>query len=109
MSDNQYENFKSGIKNDIKETGASLFLVGGLILLVIILLTVIVTVKNSNLDGGLKTIIIILSCVVLGLLIFSNKFRGYILGGWLILLAAIVILPVIALSLYLFYMAFTGK
>jgi uncharacterized membrane protein len=101
---NSYESLKS----DIKETGISLFLVGGLILFAIVVLTIIVAVKNSGLDTGLKSLIIIGLVTVLALVTFNGNFRMWILGGWLILLVAIVVLPMIALGLYFMYSAFKG-
>jgi len=107
MNDNQ--NSYESIKSDIKSTATGLFFVGGLIFLVILLLSVIVAVKNSGLDFGLKTIIIVGLTILLGLIIFSNKARQWILGGWLILLVACIVLPMFALAFYFFYTAFTSK
>ena len=106
MKENQ--NSYESLKSDIKETGISLFLVGGLILFAIVVLTIIVAVKNSGLDTGLKSLIIIGLVTVLALVTINGKFRMWILGGWLILLVAIVALPMIALGLYLMYSAFKG-
>lgn len=106
MKENQ--NSYESLKSDIKETGLSLFLVGGLILFAIVVLTIIVAVKNSGLDTGLKSLIIIGLVTVLALVTFNGKFRMWILGGWLILLVSIVALPMIALGLYFMYSAFKG-
>lgn len=107
MNDNK--NSYESVKSDIKEAGTGLFLVGGLILFVIVVLSVIVAVKNGGLDPGLKILIIAGLTILLGLVVFSGKFRMWILGAWLIFLVALIALPMIGLGLYFIYMAFTMK
>ncbi|GGH08150.1 hypothetical protein [Mucilaginibacter phyllosphaerae] len=106
---NDKQNSYESIKSDVKGAATGLFFVGGLIFLVIVLLSIIVAVKNSGFDLGLKTILIIGLTILLGLIVFSSKARQWILGGWLIFLVACIVLPMFALAFYFFYTAFTSK
>jgi len=106
---NKPQNSYESIKSDIKETGVSLFLVGGLILLVIILLSVIIGVGQSNLHIELKTLIICSLSVVTGLIFFNGKFRMWIVGGWLFLLAALPLLFILYIAISLIYYSITGQ
>jgi hypothetical protein len=109
MSENQYDNFKQGIKNDVNEIGASLLLVGGLMLLICVLLaSLVVVIHSQSMSSSTKTISIVGLTLFGGLMIFNKKFLLFILKAWIILLVAAVILPIFGLSFYFFYMAFKG-
>lgn len=106
---NKPQNSYESLKSDVKETGYSLFIVGGLIILGLIILSAIMGIASSNLDTGLKTIIICCLSIIMGLLIFNGKFRMWVLGGWLILLVSIPLLLVLYIIISLIYNSLTGK
>lgn len=108
MSNNSYNDFKNGIKTDIKETGASLFLVGGLILLVCILVaTALFAIKSKSTDTPIRYMLGGGVGIIALLLIFSPSARGRIAQIWLIGLVVIPILFILFLALYVIYLGFT--
>ncbi|QEM10186.1 hypothetical protein [Mucilaginibacter rubeus] len=93
MSNNSYNDFKNGFKNDIKETGASLFLVGGLMLLGCVLFAVLmVAIKSTKIDLSTRFILGSGTILITALLIFSKSMRTRIAQIWLVGLIAIPIL-----------------
>ena len=109
MSNNSYNDFKSGIKSDIKETGASLFLVGGLMLLACIILVILLfAVKSSTIDSSTRLMLGGGAGIIGLLLIFSPAARVRIAQIWLFSLIAIPLLFVLFIAGYVFYIAFTS-
>ncbi|MFD0765812.1 hypothetical protein ACFQZI_13195 [Mucilaginibacter lutimaris] len=109
MSNNSYNDFKNGIKSDIKETGASLLLVGGLMLLACILLVVFLfAVKSTTIDVSTRLMLGGGAGIIGLLLIFSPTARVRIAQIWLFGLIAIPLLFVLFLVGYMFYTAFSS-
>jgi hypothetical protein len=110
MSNNSYDDIKNGIKTDVKEIGASLFLVGGLLILVVIMLTVLaVAINDKEIDANTRRLMGG-GVVILGIFMIANKkVLTFILQVWLLLIAAVIILPMFALAFYFIYLGFTGK
>lgn len=109
MSNNSYNDFKNGIKGDIKETGASLFLVGGLMLLVCILVVLFIfALKSSSTDLSIRYMLGGGAGIIGLLLIFSPSARVRIAQIWLFSLIAIPLLFMLFIAGYVFYIAFTS-
>lgn len=107
MSENQYENFKEGVKSDINSGIAGLFLGGGLFLLVIAMLTALyVAIRADRMDTSLRILMGFGVVILGGVMIFNKKALKLIWGIWLILLIAAVILPIFFLVGYMFYSMF---
>ncbi len=100
MQDNK--NSYESLKSDVKGAATGLFFTGGFIFLIIVLLSIIVAVCKSGLESGFKTIIVVILGGILALL-FNNKARTWILGAWLILLVAAIVLPMFFLAFYIMY------
>lgn len=108
MSNNAYNDFKNGIKSDVKETGASLLLVGGLILLVAILSgALLFAFKDTKSDDSTHFLVGGVAAIISLLLLFSPAARTLILQFWIIGLIAIPLLFVAFIALYILYIAFT--
>jgi len=108
MNQNPYDSFKQGIKNDIKDTGASLFLIGGLLLLAGVLFSVLVWVaKNDRMDSSFRFFIGAVVTLLIGFMVFSRRIRTLVAQIWLVALVAIPILFVLFLIGYMFYGLFT--
>ena len=107
MNEDPYESFKKGIKSDINNTASLLFLGGGLFLLVIAMLTALfVAIKADKMDTSLRILLGFGVMVLGGAMIFNRKALNTILGIWLILIIAAVVLPIFFLVGYLFYQMF---
>jgi hypothetical protein len=107
MSTNQYENFKQGIKSDINNIASSLFLIGGLLLLVVVMFTgLYVAIKDEKMDSSLRLLLGFSVLILGGVMIFNKKVLNLILGIWLILLIAAIVLPILFLIGYFFYQLF---
>lgn len=109
MSNNSYNDFKNGIKGDIKETGASLFLVGGLMLLACILLALFIfALKSSSTDLSTRYMLGGGAGIIGLLLVFSPTARVRIAQIWLFSLIAIPLLFILFIAGYVLYIAFVS-
>jgi hypothetical protein len=108
MRDDFYNSVKRGIKNDVKETGVSLFLVGGLVILVVVMLSLIITAaKNHKWSDSTRATVILINVVIGLLMIGSNKIRTLIVQIWLITLVAIPAVIVLGAIGMIFYDLFS--
>lgn len=104
MSQDPYQSFKKGIKDDIKNTAMGFYLIGGLALLIIFLLAGLLTALTSKkMDDDTRMWVIIGVSVFSLFLIFDKTIRIRILQGWLILLVAVPICFILFLIGYFFY------
>ncbi|MGY3214033.1 hypothetical protein [Mucilaginibacter sp. HD30] len=104
MSNNSYNDFKNGIKTDIKETGAGLLIVGGAAISVILILTSLMYAFKSK-DANTETRFLVggIAAITGLLMIFSVKIRTLIFQFFVIALVAIPMLLLIYLVLAFFY------
>jgi len=108
MSNDPYDSFKRGIKNDITNLGMSLFLVGGLFILVILMLSIFCAIITDKTMGISLKILIDGSLLIVGLImIFNRTFLYLILKIWLIILVGVPVLFILFCIGYMFYSMFT--
>jgi len=104
MSENQYENFKEGVKSDISSGIAMLFMGGGLFLLVLAMLTALyVALKADRMDTSLRILLGFGVVLLGGVMIFNKKVLNLILSVWLILIIAAIFIPLLFLVGYMIY------
>lgn len=108
MSENQYENFKQGIKNDVRDYGLSIYLLGGLLILAGIMFSVLVVViKDDKMDAGLRLSLGFGTVALALLMTFNARIRLFIVKAWILILVAIPFLLILILVGYMFYNVFS--
>jgi len=96
MPDNQYDNFKRGIKNDITGMAYSAFAGIGLLTLILAIIIVfgVVFYKGNGFSIEVKVITGISLAGVIGMLVFSRRLGNLIYRWWLVLLIIIFMIAV---------------
>lgn len=108
MSNNAYDDFKQGIKNDVRDTGASVFFAGGIIFLYFLLgCIVIFCFKKSDWSESTRFIVGTTCAILLAILIFNPNARAFIIKAWLLIILGIIFLPIAFCLLYLIYHVIT--
>lgn len=108
MSNNSYNDFKNGIKSDVKETGIGLLLIGGVVLLACVLLGALTfAIQDTTSDSSTRFLVGGVSAAIILLMIFNRTARTRIAQFWIIVLVAIPLLFLVYIVLCMFYVTFT--
>ena len=94
MSDNQYENFKIGVKNDIRGTAYGLFAGLGLFLLMLTLAGVVIyfCLKTNHYDSEVKITVCVSVLLFVTMMFVNKQFGNLIYQLWLKLIILIFML-----------------
>ena len=108
MSSNPYEDFKQGIKDDVRSTAINLFGFIAVIMLLIAFIVVFVVVFSKQSDTSTSTKIIagITMIAFVLIMVFNRRIANLILRGWMIILLIVVTLAICGFLGYIAYLFF---